>query len=71
MIAIQEELAATIKEPLFIYFDKNPHDGLLEIYNVDMEQFTISLMGDSSGIIMDLAWDKRHLRVPIQIQWSD
>src|SRR5688572_8535997 len=24
------ELAATIKEPLTIYFDENPHDGLLE-----------------------------------------
>jgi cytochrome c-type biogenesis protein CcmH/NrfG len=33
--ALQEELAATIKEPLSIYFDKNPHDGLLETYNVD------------------------------------
>ena len=32
--ALQEELAATIKEPLAIYFDKNPHDGLLEIHNV-------------------------------------
>lgn len=33
--ALQEELAATIKEPLSIYFDKNPHDGLLETHNVD------------------------------------
>lgn len=33
--ALQEELAATIKEPLSIYFDKNPHDGLLETNNVD------------------------------------
>jgi len=33
--ALQEELAATIKEPLSIYFDKNPHDGLLENHNVD------------------------------------
>jgi len=33
--ALQEELAATIKEPLTIYFDKNPHDGLLETHNVD------------------------------------
>jgi len=33
--ALQEELAATIKEPLAIYFDKNPHDGLLETHNVD------------------------------------
>ncbi len=33
--ALQEELASTIKEPLTIYFDKNPHDGLLETHNVD------------------------------------
>lgn len=33
--ALEEELAATIKEPLSIYFDKNPHDGLLETHNVD------------------------------------
>jgi TolB-like protein len=33
--ALQEELAATIKEPLSIYFDKNTHDGLLETHNVD------------------------------------
>jgi TolB-like protein len=33
--ALQEELAATIKEPLSIYFDNNPHDGLLETHNVD------------------------------------
>ena len=32
---LQEELAATIKEPLSIYFDKNPHDGLLETHHVD------------------------------------
>jgi hypothetical protein len=33
--ALQEELATTIKEPLTIYFDKNPYDGLLETHNVD------------------------------------
>ena len=33
--ALKEELAATIKEPLSIYFDKNPHDGLLETHSVD------------------------------------
>lgn len=32
---LQEELAATIKEDISIYFDKNPHDGLLETHNVD------------------------------------
>ncbi|HWA35847.1 MAG TPA: hypothetical protein VG737_17010 [Cyclobacteriaceae bacterium] len=33
--ALEEELAATVKEPLTIYFDKNPHDGLLETHHVD------------------------------------
>lgn len=35
VLALQKELAATIKEPLSIYFDKNPHDGLLDTHNVD------------------------------------
>ena len=33
--ALQEELAATIKEPVSFYFDSNPHDGLLETHDVD------------------------------------
>ena len=33
--SLQRELASTIKEPLSIYFDSNPHDGLLETHNVD------------------------------------
>ncbi|HEX6890971.1 MAG TPA: tetratricopeptide repeat protein [Chryseolinea sp.] len=33
--ALQEELAATVKKPLSIYFDKDPRDGLLETHNVD------------------------------------
>jgi len=33
--SLEEELAATIKEPLTIYFDKNPHDGLHEHHDVD------------------------------------
>jgi TolB-like protein len=32
---LEKELRGTIKEPLSIYFDKNPHDGLLETHNVD------------------------------------
>src|SRR6267143_6235107 len=32
---LQEELSATIKEPVSVYFDVNPHDGLLETHNVD------------------------------------
>ena len=33
--ALQEELASTIKERVSVYFDSNPHDGLLETHNVD------------------------------------
>lgn len=32
---LQEELATTIKEPVSVYYDSNPHDGLLETHNVD------------------------------------
>ncbi|MEO5600294.1 MAG: hypothetical protein ABIR06_05140, partial [Cyclobacteriaceae bacterium] len=32
---LQEELSATIKEPVSVYFDSNPHDGLLETHNID------------------------------------
>ena len=32
---LQEELAATIKDPVSVYFDSNPLDGLLETHNVD------------------------------------
>lgn len=32
---LEKELKATLKEPLTIYFDKNPHDGLLETHDVD------------------------------------
>ncbi len=33
--ALREELAATIKYPVSVYFDINPFDGLLETHNVD------------------------------------
>jgi TolB-like protein/tetratricopeptide (TPR) repeat protein len=32
---LQEELSATIKESVSVYFDSNPHDGLLETHSVD------------------------------------
>ena len=32
--ALKVELAATIKEPISVYFDTNLHDGLLETYDV-------------------------------------
>lgn len=33
--ALKEELEATLKNPISIYFDENPHDGLLETHQVD------------------------------------
>jgi len=33
--ALKDELEATIKNPVSIYFDENPHDGLLETHDVD------------------------------------
>ena len=33
--ALEEELAATLKEPVSVYFDTNQHDGLLETHSVD------------------------------------
>ena len=32
---LDKELRSTLKNSLTIYFDKNPHDGLLETHNVD------------------------------------
>lgn len=32
---LQKELKATIKDPVSVYFDANPHDGLLESHHVD------------------------------------
>src|SRR5674476_128689 len=33
--ALEEELAATLKETVSVYFDSNPQDGLLETHNVN------------------------------------
>jgi TolB-like protein/Tfp pilus assembly protein PilF len=32
---LQDELAATIKDSLTVYYDTNPHDGILETHDVD------------------------------------
>jgi len=32
---LEKELKGTLKEPVSVYFDTNPHDGLLETHNVD------------------------------------
>ena len=33
--ALKTELESTFKEEISVYFDENPHDGLLETHNVD------------------------------------
>ena len=33
--ALKTELESTFKEEITVYFDENPHDGLLETHNVD------------------------------------
>lgn len=33
--ALKDEIEATLKNPVSIYFDENPHDGLLETHQVD------------------------------------
>src|SRR5674476_906605 len=33
--ALKDELEATFKEEVSVYFDINPHDGLLETHDVD------------------------------------
>ena len=33
--ALKDEIEATFKEDISIYFDENPHDGLLETHDVD------------------------------------
>ena len=32
---LEKELKSTLKDPVSVYFDTNPRDGLLETYNVD------------------------------------
>jgi len=44
---LKEELAATIKEPVSIYFDSNPYDGLLETHDVEK-----SLQGKLNCLIL-------------------
>ncbi len=33
--ALEEELASAIKDPVSVYFDENPHDGLKQHHEVD------------------------------------
>ncbi|HQQ83619.1 MAG TPA: hypothetical protein PK059_10505, partial [Cyclobacteriaceae bacterium] len=35
VLQLEKELRSTVKDSLSIYFDKNPHDGLLETHQVD------------------------------------
>src|SRR6478609_2386874 len=45
--ALRTELETTLKESVSIYFDENPHDGLLETHNVDK-----SLEGKLKSLIL-------------------
>ena len=44
---LRKELEATFKEDISIYFDENPHDGLLETHDVDK-----SLRGKLKSLIL-------------------
>lgn len=75
--ALQEELAATVKEPLSIYFDKNPHDGLLETHNVDKSLegklkclFFIPIISQTYCDTKSFAW-KQEFRVFNQLAKED
>ena len=35
VLNLEKELRSTLKDSVNIYFDKNPHNGLLETHNVD------------------------------------
>ncbi len=35
VLNLEKELRSTIKDPVSIYFDTNPHDGLLETHDID------------------------------------
>lgn len=43
-------------------------DVPVEKTQAETEQFTIAFSADATGMNMDLAWDRSHLRVPIQVQ---
>ena len=57
--ALQEELAATIKEPVSVYFDTNPHDGLPETHNVDKSLEGKRLLGLFTKILPRLGCHER------------
>ena len=44
--ALKTELEGIFKEDISIYFDENPHEGLLETYDVDQ-----SLMGKVKALV--------------------
>ena len=35
--ALKDELESTFKEEISVYFDINPHNGLLETHDVDVD----------------------------------
>ncbi len=67
----------SLNSQLGIYFAVNQPDYKLDVVKVDMpvsvaptetEQFTINFGTDSTGVKMDLVWDKTQVRVPITQQ---
>ena len=65
---LQEELSATIKDPVSIYFDSNPHDGLHENHDVDdslreklKSVILISIISQTYCDIRSFAWKHEFL----------
>src|SRR5882762_2506130 len=67
----------SLNSQLGIYFAVNQPDYKLDVVKVDMpvsvaptetEQFTINFGTDSTGVKMDLVWDKTQVRLPITQQ---
>lgn len=53
--SLKEEVAATIKEPVSIYFDSNPNEGLLETHHVDKNDLAVQCL--DSAITHPHTWD--------------
>jgi TolB-like protein/Tfp pilus assembly protein PilF len=73
---LEAELAATIKEPVTVYFDSNPHDGLLETHDVDdslkekLKCFIfIPILSQTYCDVKSFAW--KHEFIPFKKNSSD
>jgi hypothetical protein len=67
----------SLNSELGVYFAVNQPDYKLDVVKVDLpvtmapaetEQFTINFASDSTGVKMDLVWDKTQISVPITQQ---